>query len=155
MTPCFFVVVNIRVRRCLFFSMFSQFYTAPSIIEFNSIENIMTFLVYRLPIVIPVVWLAVFASKRRSEAERLKQEYAHKEALAKSYQSFKMQIEELDVEAKELLMEKLLSSAIDTISNNASLTLDKKHGDSLPLTSLIERTVDKTIDKFPTRLKSE
>ena len=66
-----------------------------------------------------------------------------------------MQIEELDVEAKELLMEKLLSSAIDTISNNASLTLDKKHGDSLPLTSLIERTVDKTIDKFPTSLKSE
>ena len=118
--PYFFVVVNIRVRRCLFFSMVPQFYTAPSIIEFNSIENIMTFLVYRLPIVIPVVWLAVFASKRRSEAERLKQEYAHKEALAKSYQSFKMQIEKLDVEAKELLMEKLLSSAIDTISNNAS-----------------------------------
>ena len=28
--PYFFVVVNIRVRRCLFFSMFSQFYTAPS-----------------------------------------------------------------------------------------------------------------------------
>ena len=136
-------------------SIISFIFLSSSIIEFNSIENIMTFLVYRLPIVIPVVWLAVFASKRRSEAERLKQEYAHKEALAKSYQSFKMQIEELDVEAKELLMEKLLSSAIDTISNNASLTLDKKHGDSLPLTSLIERTVDKTIDKFPTRLKSE
>lgn len=52
-------------------------------------------------------------------------------------------------------MEKLLKSAIDTISNNASLTLDKKHGDSLPLTSLIERTVDKAIEKFPTKLKSE
>ena len=28
--PYFFVVVNSRVRRCLCFSMVSQFYTAPS-----------------------------------------------------------------------------------------------------------------------------
>lgn len=136
-------------------SVLSFIFLSSSTIEFNSFKDIGTFLVYRLPIIIPIVWIAVFASRRRSEAERLKQEYAHKEALAKSYQSFKIQIEELGDEAKEPLMEKLLKSAIDTISNNASLTLDKKHGDSLPLTSLIERTVDKAIEKFPTKLKSE
>lgn len=136
----------------------SKLSLSPFIIEFASFQkfgDISAFLVYRLPIIIPAVWLAIFASKRRSESERLKQEYAHKEALAKSYQNFKIQIEELGDEAKEPLMEKLLNSAIDTISNNASLTLDKKHGDSLPLTSLIEKTIDKTIEKLPNKLQSD
>ena len=108
-------------------------------------KDIGIFLLQRLPIVLPVIWLAIFASKRRSEAERLKQEYAHKEALAKSYQSFKLQIEELDGENKEPLLEKLLAVAIDTIATNASSTLDKKHGDNTPLIGVF----DKTIDRLP------
>lgn len=114
-------------------------------IELNNLKDVGRFLLQRLPIVLPAIWLAIFASKRRSEAERLKQEYAHKEALAKSYQSFKFQIEELDSDNKEPLLEKLLYVAIDTISTNASSTLDKKHGDNAPLIGIF----DKTIDKLP------
>ena len=88
--------------------------------------------IHKLPIILPIVWLALFATKRRSELLRLQQEYAHKEALAKSYQSFKMQIEELDQNNTEL-MEKLLNTAIDAVSKNASDTLDKKHGDKTPV----------------------
>ena len=145
-----FVISMILLTSKLAFSPFNI-----EFVSFQKFEDIGAFLVYRLPIIIPAVWLAIFASKRRSESERLKQEYAHKEALAKSYQNFKTQIEELGEESREPLMEKLLSSAIDTISNNASLTLDKKHGDSLPLTSLIERTVDKAIEKLPTKLEDK
>lgn len=111
----------------------------------NFINDIGVFLLQRLPIVLPIIWFAIFASKRRSEAERLKQEYAHKEALAKSYQSFKLQIEELDSENKEPLLEKLLAAAIETIAMNASSTLDKKHGDNAPLSGIF----DKTINKLP------
>ncbi len=39
-------------------------------------------LVSKLPVYLPVLWIAMYASKRRSEAQRLQQEYAHKEALA-------------------------------------------------------------------------
>lgn len=145
-----FVISMVLLTSKLGFSPFNI-----EFVSFQKFEDIGAFLVYRLPIIIPAVWLAIFASKRRSESERLKQEYAHKEALAKSYQNFKIQIEELGEETREPLMEKLLSSAIDTISNNASLTLDKKHGDSLPLTSLIERTVDKAIEKFPAKLEDK
>jgi len=109
----------------------------------NFLNDIGVFLLQRLPIVLPIIWFAVFASKRRSEAERLKQEYAHKEALAKSYQSFKLQIEELDSENKEPLLEKLLAAAIETISMNASNTLDKKHGDNAPLIGVFDKTVNK------------
>jgi hypothetical protein len=123
--------------------------------ELTNLYDMGMFLVYRLPVVIPVVWLAVFASKRRSESERLKQEYAHKEALAKTYQSFKLQIEQLGENNQEPLLEKLLTAAIDTISNNASTTLDKKHGDSVPITDMIEKMVNKALDKLPNKATDE
>ena len=58
---------------------------------------------YKAPIILPVIWLALFTSKRRSEALRLQQEYAHKEALAKSFQNFKAQIEALGEETPLLM----------------------------------------------------
>lgn len=89
-------------------------------------------ILYKLPIILPILWLTLFASKRRSETLRLQQEYAHKEALAKSYQNFKIQIEALGQSDPDL-MKKLLSSAIDAVSKNASDTLDKSHGDKTPV----------------------
>jgi len=96
-------------------------------------------LALKLPILIPLIWLAIFASKRRSENQRLQQEYAHKENLAKSYQSFKQQIETLSSEGKEPLMEKLLDSTISAIGFNPSTTLDGKHGDKPPLQEMLEK----------------
>ena len=56
----------------------------------------MTHLLYSTPVLGPVLWIVLSASKRRSEFQRLQQEYAHKEALAKSYAGFKEQIDSLD-----------------------------------------------------------
>jgi len=101
-------------------------------VEVTDLSKLLSNILYKLPIVLPVLWLTLFASNRRGETQRLQQEYAHKEALAKSYQNFKMQIEALDQSDPEL-MKKLLSSAIDAVSKNASDTLDKKHGDKSPM----------------------
>lgn len=95
-----------------------------------------------LPIIGPLLWLTLFASSRRSEAQRLQQEYAHKEALAKSYENFKAQIILLGREDDELLV-KLLDTTIDAIAFNASSTLDKKHGDKMPLQGILEEALDK------------
>lgn len=101
-------------------------------------------LLFKLPLYAPLIWLAIFASKRRSENQRLQQEYAHKEALAKSYVSYKMQIDELKQEDKKLL-EKLLDSSIDTVAHNASESLDKKHGDSTPIQETIKMFVEQVV----------
>lgn len=101
-------------------------------IDVTDLNKLLSNVLYKLPLVIPVLWLTLFASKRRSEALRLQQEYAHKEALAKSYQNFKKQIDDLE-QSDPILMNKLLSSAIDAVSKNASDTLDKKHGDKTPV----------------------
>ena len=92
----------------------------------------------RLVIVAPLIWLALFMSKRRSEFFRLEQEYAHKTAVAQSYLSFKDQIEKLK-ENDEMKI-KLMESALETISVNAAATLDKKHGDDLPMIEALKKT---------------
>ena len=145
-TRLFFLSIVVLLGLALYFTNQNAILTdVPTTSDITILKDIAIFLLQRLPIVLPVIWLAIFASKRRSESERFKQEYAHKEALAKSYQSFKLQIEELDGENKEPLLEKLLAVAIDTIATNASSTLDKKHGDNIPLIGMF----DKTIDKLP------
>ena len=63
--------------------------------------------------------------------------YAHKEALAKSYDSYKTQIEQLEKGDQEMLL-KLIESSINTIAYNASETLDGKHGDGTPLQEFIK-----------------
>lgn len=107
------------------------------LVEIGDFKMLASSLLHKLPVILPILWLALFASKRRSEAQRLQQEYAHKEALSKSYQNFKTQIDELD-QANPDLKNKLLSSAIDAISKNASDTLDKKHGDKTPMHDGVE-----------------
>ncbi|MBO2609942.1 hypothetical protein [Shewanella algae] len=101
-------------------------------VDVSDFSKLTSNILYKLPMVLPILWLTIFASKRRSEALRLQQEYSHKEALAKSYQSFKTQIEALN-ETSGDLMKKLLEATIDAVSMNASDTLDKKHGDKTPV----------------------
>jgi hypothetical protein len=84
------------------------------------------------PIYVSIIWLAVFATKRRNENMRLEQEYTHKETLAKSYMSYKEQIETLDKDKKDELLEKLLESSTATISQNPSYVLDKNNTENHP-----------------------
>lgn len=119
---------------CLFAISILSFMTLKNL---SSIEEIAKSILHSLPITLPLIWVAVYASKRRSENQRLEQEYAHKEALARSYISYKKQISELGKEDSELL-EKLILEAINAISYNASKTLDKKHGDGTILNEITQ-----------------
>jgi hypothetical protein len=84
------------------------------------------------PLILPVIWLAIFASKRQSENKRLSEEYAHKESLAKSYEGYRKQVEALQ-EPDAKLQLTLLTEAVNAIAHNPSITLDGKHGDGTPL----------------------
>ncbi|MBR0128932.1 MAG: hypothetical protein IJM09_03860, partial [Neisseriaceae bacterium] len=103
--------------------------------EFYSINNAIYSLLRSISLTLPLIWFAIYANKRRSEYHRLEQEYAHKAILAKSYLSYKEQIEKLQTDDPELL-KKLMGSTIDTISYNPSPTLDKKHGDGTVLNEI-------------------
>lgn len=110
-------------------------------VEFTEWDVVLKGIVYKIPFYAPILWLAFYATKRRSEYQRLQQEYAHKEALAKSYNSYKKQLEELD--DKDFVMLKgFIMKAIDAIAYNASATLDGKHGDNMPTQEVLEKLAD-------------
>jgi hypothetical protein len=135
-----------------------HFYPAFSLnfVDIAQWDAILRALLFKAPFVAPVVWLAVFSSTRRSQYERLQQEYAHKEALATSYHSYKQQLQDLKIDTEELQKE-LISKAIDAIAYNASITLDGKHENKLPLQQLLDKlSIDdakKMIDVFKTATK--
>ena len=79
----------------------------------------------------------MFFSKRRSEYSRLEQEYAHKKAIAKSYLSFKKQIDNLQSIDPEMT-KSLLETAIHAIGFNAAETLDKNHGEDPTIKNVID-----------------
>jgi hypothetical protein len=110
-------------------------------VKFDTLESVFKGLVHNLPYYAPVIWLAIVASKRRSEYQRLQQEYAHKEALAKSYDSYKKQLESLDDKDKSMQKE-LIKKAVDAIAFNASQTLDGQHGDNHPAQDLLRKVYD-------------
>ena len=115
-----------------------SFVSIATLHDLKTFEDLGKGIMHTLPISGPLIWLAIYASKRRSESQRLEQEYAHKEALANSYSSYKQQIEGLNQEDQELLV-KLIETAIEAVAYNASTTLDGKHGDNTPIEEILTK----------------
>lgn len=111
------------------------YYAIHTISESTDIGNVFMNILSRAPFFIPTIWLALFASKQQSQNRRLEQEYAYKESLAKSYDGYKREIENLpETEEKNEIMEKLVSTMIDTAGFNPSSTLEKQsHNDKPPI----------------------
>jgi hypothetical protein len=110
----------------------------------------------KIPFIIPALWLVIFMSRRRSEAERLSQEYVHKEVLAKSYDSYKQQIEKLSKEDQKELLPVLMEGMIRAISLNPAETLDKKHQSDSPISEVLKdnKFIDSIADKIKGSSKS-
>ncbi|OGS81614.1 MAG: hypothetical protein A2Z94_00620 [Gallionellales bacterium GWA2_55_18] len=124
-----------------------------SFVKFENWDSVLKGLVFRLPFYGAVIWLAFVASKRRSEYQRLQQEYAHKEALATSYESYKKQLADLDKDDK-VMQKELITKAIDAIAYNASQTLDGKHGDNHPTLDLVGKVLD-TVGEIKDAMKKK
>ncbi len=101
--------------------------------EVKSISESLTHILARLPFFIPAVWLAVFSSKQQSQFKRLQQEYAYKESLAKSFEAYKREIDQLpDSDRKTELIEKLIDSMVTMCGYNPSVTLENRSHEEKP-----------------------
>ena len=111
------------------------YYAIHTISKSTDIGNVFMNILSRAPFFIPTIWLALFASKQQSQNRRLEQEYAYKESLAKSYDGYKREIENLpETEEKNEIMEKLVRTMIDSAGFNPSSTLEKQsHNDKPPI----------------------
>lgn len=90
-----------------------------------------TFL-FKLLINAPLIWIATIANINLNRFSRLEQEYSHKEALAKSYERYKTEIQELEklgVTGSEELKVKLLEINLEAFKVNPAEHSDKAKPD--------------------------
>ncbi len=101
----------------------------------NNFQDAFNSILSKIPFFVPAIWLAIFASKQQSKSKRLQEEYAYKETLSKSYESYKREVSALpDSPTKHEMIEKLLQSMVDMMRYNPSETLQSKsHNDSPPI----------------------
>lgn len=110
----------------------------------NDLNDVGIRILNNLPFFLPAIWIAIYASKQQSQNKRLQQEYAFKEDVAKSYQGFKKEIENLDEdEESNVLKLQFMQRLVDIIGENPTSTLEhRSHKDKPPL-----------LDEFSDRFK--
>lgn len=138
MSLVFYISIGLLVSASLILSIDNIGTYGINFVKITQWDSVLKSIVYKIPFYAPILWLAYYASKRRSEYQRLQQEYAHKEALAKSYDNYRKQLEDLDGEDTDM-RKTFIMKAIDAIAYNASATLDGKHGEKMPLLEMLEK----------------
>jgi hypothetical protein len=107
-------------------------------------------LLIELPMTIPLIWLGYFSGSRYSYIEKVREDYAFKEATALSFEGFKTETSNVD---KELLSQ-LLSISIENFGQNPIRLYDKKNSVSPTSDALnseiVKSVTDKVLDKIPT-----
>ncbi len=100
-------------------------------------NSIFQYFLVRLPFAIPIVWLAIYAGRRHSQALRLEEDYAHKEALSKSFEGYKTQLIDIEegLQDKEATLN-LIERTLEALSLHPGRIYQGKHEDITPAHSL-------------------
>ncbi len=107
-------------------------------IDAETFDEIIIGLLKRLPFIIFMIWIIVFAGNRRAESKKLEESYKHKEVMAKSFIGFKRQIEELESEdTDKVLLKAHMENVLSSINENSAGFLDKS-GDKSPVHDVID-----------------
>jgi len=101
-------------------------------------ESVFSYIFVRIPFIIPIVWMAIYAGRRHSQALRLEEDYAHKEVLSKSFEGYKTQLLEIDVADKvnKTTLEHI-SNTLNALALHPGRIYQGKHEDISPWSSFM------------------
>ncbi|MGH9385513.1 MAG: hypothetical protein ACRD2N_14625 [Vicinamibacterales bacterium] len=90
--------------------------------------------VSRLPLALPLVWLAVYAGRNYMLALRLQEEYAFKEALSTSFEGYKREMANIPATSEQLSpLLTLCDNVLRTLAQRPGRLYEGKHEDITPL----------------------
>lgn len=100
----------------------------------------------RLAMTAPFIWLGWFSARQHGFTSRLREDYAYKEASAKSFEGYKREAKEVDEE----MLKKLLEQAIKNLGDNPIRVYDGHDNHPSPTHELIDNIMkdDKTLGRF-------
>lgn len=94
-------------------------------------------MVMRLPILIPLVWLAIYAGRNYMLSLRLEEDYAYKEAISKAFEGYKREMKEIVADdpanPNPTPITKLCVNVLTAIAERPGRIYEGKHKDITPL----------------------
>lgn len=97
-----------------------------------TLENFHMYVLMRLPFLAPIVWLAIYAAHKLNQALRLEEEYAHKEAISKSFEGYKTQLLEIESDSTSTAAEHLVNRTLEALARHPGRIYDAKREDVSP-----------------------
>lgn len=97
-----------------------------------TLENFHMYVLLRLPFLVPIVWLAIYAAHKHNQALRLEEEYAHKEAISKSFEGYKTQLLEIESDSTSTAAEHLVNRTLEALARHPGRIYDAKREDLSP-----------------------
>jgi len=96
-------------------------------------ENFHMYVLLRIPFLLPIIWLAIYSANKQNQALRLEEEYAHKEAISKSFEGYKTQLLEIESDSASTAAEQLVNRTLEALARHPGRIYDAKREDVSPL----------------------
>lgn len=100
-------------------------------------QSALLMLIRRVPVLVPVLWLALFASKHLKVLYRLEEEYAHKVVMSNSFEGYKRELSDLPPGATGPIVD-LTAAVLETLRRSPVPLHDGKSSSGSPLEALVE-----------------
>lgn len=103
----------------------------------DSWDSMARHLVNRLPLIAPLVWLAIYAGRHYGLALRLQEEYAYKEAVAAAFEGFRREMSNISASgpSENNPLVTLCGNVLSTLGQRPGRIYESKHEDITPLNS--------------------
>jgi hypothetical protein len=103
-------------------------------------DSLLLEFVHRLPLLIPLVWLAIYSGRNYMMAVRLEEDYSYKEAVSRAFEGYKEQMQTLGDETAEggrpLLV--LCNNVLKALAERPGRIYENYQRDITPANALIE-----------------
>lgn len=102
-------------------------------------QQLARMMLFKLPFLIPLVWLAIHAARQASFAKRMEEEYAFKATTSMSFEGYRRQMKDVgaDLDANSPLAQ-LCNNTLKTIAAPPGKVYDKQRMDPTPGTAAAE-----------------
>jgi len=96
-------------------------------------------LLHRLPVALPLIWLAIHSGHKAALAQRVEEDYAFKETVSRSFEGYRREMAELEGKAApNSALTRLCAGVLGVITNPPGRIYEKHPLNNTPLSALAE-----------------
>lgn len=105
----------------------------------HTLDSLWLSLLFRLPLAIPLIWLAIHASHRAALLQRVEEDYAFKETVSSSFEGFRREMADLATKSSpDSPLSNLCNNVLAVITRRPGLIYEKHPLTKTPTDSIVE-----------------